>query len=64
MSVWVIEGDQETVLDAQRIQAAGGQVVQINTGVGCHLDAEMVARGPEGLDHRAARWSSSRTSAT
>jgi len=50
MSVSVIEGDQETVLDAQRIQAAGGQVVQINTGVGCHLDAEMVARGLEGLD--------------
>jgi len=50
MSVSVIEGDQETVLDAQRIQAAGGQVVQINTGVGCHLDAEMVARGLAGLD--------------
>jgi hydrogenase nickel incorporation protein HypB len=50
MSVSVIEGDQETVLDAQRIQAAGGQVVQINTGTGCHLDAEMVARGLVGLD--------------
>jgi hydrogenase nickel incorporation protein HypB len=50
MSVSVIEGDQETVLDAQRIQAAGGRVVQINTGVGCHLDAEMVARGLVGLD--------------
>jgi hydrogenase nickel incorporation protein HypB len=50
VSVSVIEGDQETVLDAQRIQAAGGRVVQINTGTGCHLDAEMVARGLVGLD--------------
>ena len=40
-----IEGDQETALDASRILAAGSQVVQINTGVGCHLDAEMVAQG-------------------
>jgi hydrogenase nickel incorporation protein HypB len=46
----VIEGDQETALDARRIQAAGSRVVQINTGVGCHLDAEMVARGLRGLD--------------
>jgi len=50
MSVSVIEGDQETVLDAARIQAAGGRAVQINTGTGCHLDAEMVARGLVGLD--------------
>ncbi|MFF3627124.1 hydrogenase nickel incorporation protein HypB [Streptomyces sp. NPDC002164] len=40
-SVAVIEGDQETTLDAERIGAAGGDVVQINTGAGCHLDAEM-----------------------
>jgi hydrogenase nickel incorporation protein HypB len=46
----VIEGDQETALDARRIQAAGSRVVQINTGVGCHLDAEMVAHGLRGLD--------------
>jgi hydrogenase nickel incorporation protein HypB len=45
----VIEGDQETALDADRIKAAGCQVVQINTGAGCHLDAEMVARGLEAL---------------
>jgi hydrogenase nickel incorporation protein HypB len=38
----VIEGDQETSLDADRIRAAGCAVVQINTGIGCHLDAEMV----------------------
>ncbi|MBV9793816.1 MAG: hydrogenase nickel incorporation protein HypB [Actinobacteria bacterium] len=38
----VIEGDQETALDADRIRDAGCQVVQINTGAGCHLDAAMV----------------------
>jgi hydrogenase nickel incorporation protein HypB len=46
----VIEGDQETTLDARRIQAAGAAVVQINTGAGCHLDAAMVADGLRVLD--------------
>jgi hydrogenase nickel incorporation protein HypB len=41
----VIEGDQETLLDAERIRATGRPAVQINTGSGCHLDAEMLARG-------------------
>ena len=41
----VIEGDQETWLDAQRIRATGSKVVQINTGAGCHLDAQMLDRG-------------------
>jgi hydrogenase nickel incorporation protein HypB len=41
----VLEGDQETVLDAERIGATGARVVQINTGAGCHLDADMVAEG-------------------
>ncbi|MEA2565586.1 MAG: hydrogenase nickel incorporation protein HypB, partial [Actinomycetota bacterium] len=41
----VVEGDQETLLDADRIRATGCRVVQINTGAGCHLDADMVARG-------------------
>jgi hydrogenase nickel incorporation protein HypB len=50
LSISVIEGDQETELDARRIQAAGSRVVQINTGAGCHLDAEMVARGLRALD--------------
>ena len=50
MTLSVIEGDQETALDARRIQAAGSRVIQINTGVGCHLDAEMVAQGLRGLD--------------
>lgn len=41
----VIEGDQETWLDAERIRSTGTRVVQINTGAGCHLDAEMLDRG-------------------
>lgn len=40
--VSVIEGDQETLLDADRIQATGCTVVQVNTGSGCHLNSEMV----------------------
>ena len=48
--VSVIEGDQETALDADRIKAAGCSVVQINTGVGCHLDSEMVAAALKELD--------------
>jgi hydrogenase nickel incorporation protein HypB len=48
-AVSVIEGDQETLLDAERIRATGCRVVQINTGAGCHLDAEMLARGLEAL---------------
>ena len=48
--VSVIEGDQETLLDAERIRAAGAQAVQVNTGAGCHLDAEMVRRALEALD--------------
>ena len=43
-SVAVIEGDQETLLDAERIRAAGARAVQVNTGAGCHLDADMVHR--------------------
>jgi hydrogenase nickel incorporation protein HypB len=38
----VIEGDQETMLDAERIRSTGCPVVQINTGAGCHLDAAML----------------------
>jgi hydrogenase nickel incorporation protein HypB len=41
----VVEGDQETLLDAERIRATGAPVVQINTGAGCHLDADMFRRG-------------------
>jgi hydrogenase nickel incorporation protein HypB len=39
----VIEGDQATGLDGERIRAAGGRAVQLNTGTGCHLEAEMIA---------------------
>jgi hydrogenase nickel incorporation protein HypB len=41
----VIEGDQATLNDGERIRAAGAPVVQINTGTGCHLDADMVWGG-------------------
>jgi hydrogenase nickel incorporation protein HypB len=40
--VAVIEGDQETLLDADRIRRTGCAVVQVNTGAGCHLDAAMM----------------------
>jgi hydrogenase nickel incorporation protein HypB len=43
--VAVIEGDQETRIDAEKIRITGAPVVQINTGAGCHLDADMLARG-------------------
>ena len=41
----VIEGDQATLNDAERIRATGCRAIQINTGSGCHLDADMLARG-------------------
>ncbi|MBV8992290.1 MAG: hydrogenase nickel incorporation protein HypB [Pseudonocardiales bacterium] len=50
LQVSVIEGDQETVLDADRIRATGAPAVQINTGSGCHLDAKMLAGGLETLE--------------
>ena len=50
LTLSVVEGDQETALDADRIRAAGCQVVQINTGAGCHLDAAMVGRALRTLD--------------
>jgi hydrogenase nickel incorporation protein HypB len=45
----VIEGDQQTNLDADRIYATGTKVVQINTGKGCHLDAHMVLHVLKGM---------------
>jgi hydrogenase nickel incorporation protein HypB len=45
----VVEGDQQTSHDAQRIRAAGAPAVQVNTGKGCHLDAPMVAAACERL---------------
>ncbi|NPU26846.1 hydrogenase nickel incorporation protein HypB [Bradyrhizobium denitrificans] len=41
----VIEGDQATANDGERIRAAGAAAVQVNTGAGCHLEADMVAKG-------------------
>ena len=46
--VAVIEGDQQTSRDADRIRATGAPAVQVNTGKGCHLDAHMVGHA---LDH-------------
>lgn len=43
ISCAVIEGDQQTQHDAERIAITGAPVVQINTGKGCHLDAAMIA---------------------
>ena len=48
--VAVIEGDQQTANDAERIERAGARAVQVNTGSGCHLDARMVAEAVAGLD--------------
>lgn len=48
-AVAVIEGDQQTARDAERIRATGVKVVQINTGRGCHLDAHMVGHAVESL---------------
>ncbi len=47
--VAVIEGDQQTSQDADRIRASGAQAIQINTGKGCHLDAHMVGHAMEQL---------------
>lgn len=41
--IGVIEGDQQTSNDAERIRATGVPAIQVNTGKGCHLDAAMVA---------------------
>lgn len=46
----VIEGDQQTANDADRIRATGAQAVQVNTGKGCHLDGHMVGHAMEHLD--------------
>lgn len=46
----VIEGDQETSNDAERIRQTGARAIQINTGKGCHLDAHQVGHAVESLD--------------
>jgi hydrogenase nickel incorporation protein HypB len=47
--VAVIEGDQQTSADADRIRATGAPAIQINTGKGCHLDGHMVGHAVEHL---------------
>lgn len=55
MPIHVVEGDQATAIDADRVRAAGARAVQVNTGVGCHLDPHMVRHAVEDL--RAERGS-------
>ena len=50
LSFYIIEGDQQTLNDANRIKEAGAPVVQVNTGEGCHLDADMVNRAVKKLE--------------
>ena len=53
LSMSVIEGDQQTPLDAERIRETGTKAVQINTGKGCHLDAHMVGHAVHELQPEA-----------
>jgi hydrogenase nickel incorporation protein HypB len=48
--LYVIEGDQQTQLDANRIEMAGAPAIQINTGAGCHLNADMIESALKKLD--------------
>jgi hydrogenase nickel incorporation protein HypB len=50
LTIAVIEGDIQSTYDADRISETGAQVVQINTGGGCHLDANMVSNALTQLD--------------
>jgi hydrogenase nickel incorporation protein HypB len=54
MAISVIEGDQATANDGERIRAAGAPAVQVNTGTGCHLEADMVMRAVRELKPAAA----------
>lgn len=49
LEIAVVEGDQQTSIDADRIRSAGARAVQINTGKGCHLDAHMVGHAVDRL---------------
>jgi hydrogenase nickel incorporation protein HypB len=50
VEVSVIEGDQMTATDGERTRAAGARAIQINTGAGCHLEADMIASATQALD--------------
>jgi len=52
LPIYVVEGDQETTIDADRIYATGVPVAQVNTGAGCHLDAAMFGRALSALAPR------------
>jgi hydrogenase nickel incorporation protein HypB len=52
-NIYVIEGDQQTTIDADRIMKAGAPALQINTGSGCHLDANMIESALKKLDTAA-----------
>ncbi|CAN1531417.1 HypB Ni2+-binding GTPase involved in regulation of expression and maturation of urease and hydrogenase [Paracoccaceae bacterium] len=52
----VIEGDQQTSADADRIRATGARAIQINTGKGCHLDAQMVGHAIDELRPRVGSY--------
>ena len=49
----VIEGDQQTANDAERIRETGARALQINTGKGCHLDAHMIGHAIDSLQPEA-----------
>ena len=49
-AITVVEGDQQTSNDADRIRATGVPALQVNTGKGCHLDASMVGRALDEMD--------------
>jgi hydrogenase nickel incorporation protein HypB len=53
LQVAVIEGDQQTSFDAERIRASGAPAIQVNTGKGCHLDAPMIAEAFVHLHNQA-----------
>lgn len=50
LSIGVIEGDVETTADAERIEAAGAETVQINTRGACHLEAHMIRAALKEID--------------
>jgi len=49
LDFYIIEGDQQTMHDADRINEAGAPVIQVNTGNGCHLDAHMINHATKDL---------------
>jgi hydrogenase nickel incorporation protein HypB len=50
LAMSVVEGDQETSADADRIRATGTKAIQVNTGAGCHLEADMLEQAVRRLD--------------